>query len=68
MKLRMLKAGVINGSVWPNGSILELPEAQAQALIEGQRAEAVPEIPPVPMPEEDLAQLPAPERKEKKKV
>lgn len=48
MKVKVLDADVINGSVWAAGSIIELPDDRAKQLIAERRviaADAEPELP-----------------------
>lgn len=44
MKVRLLQASVIQGSVWPVGEIVDVPERQAQELIGLGRAEAARDV------------------------
>ncbi len=69
MKIKMLKALVIKGSVWPAGSILELPDPEAAALIEQKSAVEVKEAKPAWEAPSQANSIPVPslDPKDKKK-
>lgn len=53
MKIKLKVAQVFNGSVWPQGSVLEVPDVLAHKWIDAQEAEAVSAATPAPRKEKE---------------
>lgn len=49
MKVKLKVAKVLSGSVWPAGSVVDMPEKQARLSIEKGEAEAVSSTPAQPV-------------------